>query len=93
MSLKIDKNCPMVSSLDVSTENSLKNPSILIKLEFDSPEELIGYLIRAHLKTGKKLTRLELNLMLIARRELTPEQHQKTIYNDALLLLANSTNC
>ncbi|WNK65691.1 hypothetical protein RM156_12445 [Pantoea agglomerans] len=88
-----DKDYDETSGLNLSIEPLHKLPPSLIKLECDSAEEIIGCLVLEHLKTGKRLTLRELNLMLIARRELTSELHQKTLYNEALLLLTTSASC
>lgn len=93
MPVKNDKNYQKVSKLNVNAETVNKTSASIIKLQFESPEEVIGCLVRAHLETGKRLARRELNLMLIARRELTSELHQKTLYNDALLMLTTSAGC
>lgn len=91
MPVKTHRNY-QASVLHVNAENLNTSSASIIRLEFDSPEEVIGCLVRAHLETGKKLTRRELNLMLIARRELTSELHQKRLYNDALLMLTTSAS-
>lgn len=88
-----DKNCFKDHDIHINAETGNKISASIIKLEFDSPEEIIGCLVRAHLETGKRLTRSELNLMLIARRELTPELHKKALYNDALLMLTTPAGC
>jgi len=93
MPVRNDKNYQKARGLDVNAETANKTSASIIKLEFESPDEVIGCLIRAHLETGKRLTRRELNLMLIARRELTSELHHKTLYNDALLILTTSAGC
>lgn len=87
-----DKNCFKDHDIHITAETE-KISANIIKLEFDSSEEIIGCLVRAHLETGMRLTRRELNLMLIARRELTPELHQKALYNDALLMLTTPAGC
>lgn len=93
MPVKTDKNYFKVSDIHVNAETRNKTSASNIKLEFDSAEEIIGHLVRAHLETGKRLTRRELNLMLIARRELTSELHLKALYNEALLMLTTTARC
>ncbi|MGC0782217.1 hypothetical protein [Pantoea agglomerans] len=93
MSGSDDKDYDETSGLNLSIKPLHKFPPGLVKLEYDSAEEIIGCLVLEHLKTGKRLTLRELNLMLIARRELTSELHQKTLYNEALLLLTTSASC
>lgn len=93
MSGKINNDLSEAPGLNESIKPLHKSPSSIIKLECESAEEVIGCLVLEHLKTGKRLTLRELNLMLIARRELTSDLHQKTLYNEALLLLTTSACC
>lgn len=91
MSVRTDKNYHKASGLHVNAATVNKTSANIIKLEFESPEEVIDCLIRAYPETGKRLTRRKLNLMMTARRELTSELYQVMLYSDVLLMQTTSS--
>lgn len=65
--------------------------AIVLQPEYASPEEAIGAISVELLKSGKKLTYKEIQLVLIVRMKLSSGEVQQTILREALMLVTNKS--
>ncbi|AUX93549.1 biofilm development regulator YmgB/AriR family protein [Mixta gaviniae] len=78
-----------VSQIVIETAES--SSAIVLQPEYATPQEAIGAMSIALIKSGKCITFNEIQLMLIVRLKLASEQSQKDILREALMLITNKS--
>lgn len=81
------------TTCQIFVEAAPGSSAIVLQPEYASPEEAIGSISTELLKSGKKLTFKEIQLMLIVRMRLSSGEIQRAILREALMLVTNKSVC
>lgn len=77
----------------IFVEAAHSGSAIVVQPEYASPTEAIGSISTELLKSGKRLTIKELQLVLVVRMKLSSGQEQQAILREALMLITNRAAC
>lgn len=75
----------------IVVEAAHSGSAIVLQPKYASPEEAIGSISTELLKSGKRLTFKEIQLVLVVRMKLASGEVQQRILREALMLVTNRT--
>ncbi len=75
----------------IVVEAAHSDSAIVLQSVYASPEEAIGAISTELLKSGKRLTFKEIQLVLVVRMKLASGEVQQRILREALMLVTNRT--